>query len=189
MTTGPAALGRAQHASVLRLRPVERGGQKGTQSNWREKQARICVLCDAFCSHTAPPRVKGVHQPRDSAVFVSKRTITAAAAAAANNNRNNPPLSHRSTMDSERAQAVKGRRGESSSTQSTAFELCSSPQLRPPVHHRCRVFGLLRLGLTAAHAAAKDATCSTVVLLANLSRLPHCRSTEAGALVWWASLC
>ena len=28
LTTGPAALGRAQHASVLRLRPVERGGQK-----------------------------------------------------------------------------------------------------------------------------------------------------------------
>ena len=27
LTTGPAALGRAQHASVLRLRPVERGGQ------------------------------------------------------------------------------------------------------------------------------------------------------------------
>jgi hypothetical protein len=28
LTTGPAALGRAQHASVLRLRPVERGGAK-----------------------------------------------------------------------------------------------------------------------------------------------------------------
>ena len=28
LITGPAALGRAQHASVLRLRPVERGGQK-----------------------------------------------------------------------------------------------------------------------------------------------------------------
>ena len=28
LTTSPAALGRAQHASVLRLRPVERGGQK-----------------------------------------------------------------------------------------------------------------------------------------------------------------
>ena len=24
--------------------------RKGAQSNWREKQARICVLCDAFCS-------------------------------------------------------------------------------------------------------------------------------------------
>ena len=30
------------------------------------------MLCDAFCSHTALPRVKGVHQPRDSAVFFSK---------------------------------------------------------------------------------------------------------------------
>ena len=37
------------------------------------------MLCDAFCSHTALPRVKGVHQPRDSAVFFSKQTATAAA--------------------------------------------------------------------------------------------------------------
>ena len=29
------------------------------------------MLCDAFCSHTALPRVKGMHQPRDSAVFFS----------------------------------------------------------------------------------------------------------------------
>ena len=27
--------------------------RKGTQSNWRGKQARICVLCDASSSHTA----------------------------------------------------------------------------------------------------------------------------------------
>ena len=135
-----------------------------------------CVLL----THSAATSQRRAPAPRQRCIF-SKRTITAAAAA---NNRNNPPLSHRSTMDSERAQAVKGRRGESSSTQSTAFALCS-PQLRPPVHHRCRVFDLLRLGLTAA----KDATCSAVVWLASLSRLPHCRSTEAGALVWWASLC
>ena len=30
------------------------------------------MLCDAFCSHTALPRAKGVHQPRDSAVFPLK---------------------------------------------------------------------------------------------------------------------
>ena len=53
--------------------------RKGTQSNWSGKQARICVLCDAFCSNTALPRVKGVHQPRGSAVFSSKQTTTAAA--------------------------------------------------------------------------------------------------------------
>ena len=33
--------------------------RKDTQSNWREKQVSICVLCDAFCSHTALPRAKG----------------------------------------------------------------------------------------------------------------------------------
>ena len=32
------------------------------------------MLCDAFCSHTALPRAKGAHQPRDSAVFFSKQT-------------------------------------------------------------------------------------------------------------------
>ena len=38
------------------------------------------MSCDAFCcSHTALPRVKGMHQPRDSAVFFSKQTATAAA--------------------------------------------------------------------------------------------------------------
>ena len=30
------------------------------------------MLCDAFCSHTALSRAKGVHQPRDSAVFFLK---------------------------------------------------------------------------------------------------------------------
>jgi len=34
--------------------------RKGTQSDWWEKHARICVLCDAFCSHTALPRGPGV---------------------------------------------------------------------------------------------------------------------------------
>ena len=30
------------------------------------------MLCDAFCSHTALPRAKGMQQPRDSAVFPLK---------------------------------------------------------------------------------------------------------------------
>ena len=30
------------------------------------------MLCDAFCSHAALPRVKDVHQPRESAVFSLK---------------------------------------------------------------------------------------------------------------------
>ena len=30
------------------------------------------MLCDAFCSHTALPRARGMHQPRDSAVFSLK---------------------------------------------------------------------------------------------------------------------
>ena len=64
------------HACLITLDYVLR---KGTQSNGRGKQARICVLCDAFCSHTALPRVKGVHQPRDSAVSFSKQTATATA--------------------------------------------------------------------------------------------------------------
>ena len=56
----------------VRLITLHYVSTKGTQSNWSEKQARICVLCDAFCSHTALPRAKGIHQPRDSAVFPSK---------------------------------------------------------------------------------------------------------------------
>ena len=35
--------------------------RKGTQSNWSGMQAMICVLCDAFCSHTALPRLR--HRP------------------------------------------------------------------------------------------------------------------------------
>ena len=34
------------------------------------------MLCDAFCPHTALPRVKGMHQPRDSAVFFSTKQIS-----------------------------------------------------------------------------------------------------------------
>ena len=52
--------------------------RKGTQSNWSEKQARICVLCDEVYSHTALPRVKGMHQPRGSAVFPQNTIATAA---------------------------------------------------------------------------------------------------------------
>ena len=59
------------------------------------------MLCDAFCSHTAVPRAKGMHQPRDSAVFFSKQTATAAA-------RNQYTSIQR---DSGRAQTVKGGEG------------------------------------------------------------------------------
>ena len=45
-----------------------------------------------FAPHTALPRVKGVHQPRDSAVLFSKQTATA-------------------TSNREWAQAVKGGEG------------------------------------------------------------------------------
>ena len=31
------------------------------------------MLCDAFCPHTALPRAKGMHQPRDSAIFFSTK--------------------------------------------------------------------------------------------------------------------
>jgi len=41
LTTGPAALGRAQHASVLRLRPAERGGQKYTYSCDRALEVNV----------------------------------------------------------------------------------------------------------------------------------------------------
>ena len=45
-------------------------------------------MCDAFCSHTALPRVKGVHQPRDSAVFLLKT----------NNHSSNKQYSHSLTV-------------------------------------------------------------------------------------------
>ena len=38
----------------------------------RKEQARVCMLCDAFCSHTALLRAKGVHQPRDSSAVFSQ---------------------------------------------------------------------------------------------------------------------
>ena len=128
--------------------------RKGAQSNWREKQARICVLCDAFCSHTALPPVKGVHQPRDCAVFFFKtnaalpegpafsflnyynhsgsKATTADIQLTATNSRNSPPpFSHRSTINSnsKRTQAVKGGKGEGSSTQTAGFTVCETESL------------------------------------------------------------
>ena len=39
---------------LVRLITLDCVLRKGTQSNWRGKQARICVLCDAFCpTHSA----------------------------------------------------------------------------------------------------------------------------------------
>ena len=65
--------------------------------------------------HTTLPRVKGVHQPRDSAVFFLKT-----------NNHSGSARPARKAY-SERAQAVEGgKRGESSSS------LHSAPPLSPP---------------------------------------------------------
>ena len=52
------------------------------------------MLCDAFCSHTALPRVKGAHQPRASAVFLFENTIRG---------RGKEQSSHRNIPDMKRA--------------------------------------------------------------------------------------
>ena len=39
---------RRRRDATSRLIKLDYISRKGTQSNWREKQARICVLCDAF---------------------------------------------------------------------------------------------------------------------------------------------
>jgi len=78
------------------------------------------VLCDAFCSHTALPRAKGVHQARDSAVLFSKTNGL-------------PYLKPRvGTADGE------GRGRRSSSTEQTPSAFCPS-RPRPSVRHRCQV--------------------------------------------------
>ena len=61
-----------------------------------------------------------------------------------------PTLSHRKTINNQRTQTVKGRRGEGSSTQLNTFTLCS-PHFRPPVHYRRQVRGPNRLGLVYRH--------------------------------------
>ena len=121
--------------------------------------------------HTALPRVKGMHQPRDSAVFFPKQTAPAAACEqrasvqqayskqaqavkgvkrgravihilplpffarlcniagrrlSAQHSHPPPTLSHRKTINNQRTQTVKGRRGEGSSTQLNTFALCSA---------------------------------------------------------------
>ena len=110
------------------------------------------MLCDAFCSHTALPRVKGMHQPRDSAVFSSKQTATATAG------------DRRATSNSEQAQTVKGGGVGGSSTQLNTFTLCP-PRLRPPVSAlretnegtglRRRMQGGPRINYVAARPAAR----------------------------------
>ena len=56
------------------------------------------------------------------------------------------PPPPRGTSNSERAQAVKGGKGEAAVHRTPAFTLCS-PRLRPPVHHRCQAFGPCHPGL------------------------------------------
>ena len=93
--------------------------KKGTQSN---KQARICVLCGAFCSHTALPRAKGMHQPRrDSAVFFSKQTATAA-------------MGDQRMCIQRAGTGGEGQKKGGSSSSHSALSL-----LRPPVRHRFQV--------------------------------------------------
>ena len=131
-----------------------------------------------FAPHTALPRVKGVHQPRDSAVFFSKQTATATAGGrrasveqvgtGGEGRRRGravihilppplrcPPVRHRwqaiprtpppptpppppppphdTSQTASRAQAVKGRQGEGSSTQ-TIRSHSAPPDFRPPVY-------------------------------------------------------
>ena len=93
--------------------------RKGAQSNWRGKQARICVLCDAFCpTHSAATSQRHAPAPRQRCIFLKTNSHSDSRRPA-----------------SERAQAVKGRRGESSSAQ-TYYAHTLLPHLRPPVHRR-----------------------------------------------------
>ena len=83
-----------------------------------------------FAPHTALPRVKGVHQPRDSAVFFSKQTATAS--------------SSRRPDDREWTQAVKGGEGRA------AVRSNSASRSAPPVP--------ARLCTTAVSVARKTRT-------------------------------
>ena len=45
--------------------------RKGAQSNWSGKQARICVLCDAFCpTHSAATSQRHAPAPRQRCLFL-----------------------------------------------------------------------------------------------------------------------
>ena len=105
--------------------------RKGTQSNWREKQARICVLCDAFCLHlhTALPRVKGVHQPRDSAVFpLQTNNRSSSSSKQQKQPAPLPPKHHRQRTGT-------GDEGQKRGEQQYAIDCVQTlpPRLRPPV--------------------------------------------------------
>ena len=54
----------------LRLITLDYVLRKGTQSNWSGKQARICVLCDAFCpTHSAATSQRRAPAPRQRCIF------------------------------------------------------------------------------------------------------------------------
>ena len=55
-----------------------RGGGPAPAKAAREPRPGLAVFFFRF-SRTALPRAKGMHQPRDSALFFSKQTATAAA--------------------------------------------------------------------------------------------------------------
>ena len=59
------------------------------------------MLCDAFCSHTALPRVKGVHQPRENAILSLKTNNHSSS-------NNNPPIKRPLSPRPYNAAAPKG---------------------------------------------------------------------------------
>ena len=73
----------------LRVAPRRRRGwrlitldcvlRKGTQSNWRGKQARICLLCDAFCpTHSAATSQRHAPAPRQRCIFLKTNSHSTA---------------------------------------------------------------------------------------------------------------
>ena len=57
--------------NVLRLITLDYVLRKGAQSNWSGKQARICVLCDAFCpTHSAATSQRHAPAPRQRCIFL-----------------------------------------------------------------------------------------------------------------------
>ena len=57
--------------SCSRLITLDYVLRKGTQSNWSGKQARICVLCDAFCpTHSAATSQRRAPAPRQRCIFL-----------------------------------------------------------------------------------------------------------------------
>ena len=134
------ARAKSKWANLITLDYVLR---KGAQSNWSGKQARICVLCDAFCpTHSAATSQRHAPAPRQRCIFLKtnshsdSRRLAQGAITGVLTGRGSPPYGHAPPLSAPLASAPPCKKSGRQMTQKKRQKKQKNPPPppSPPSH-------------------------------------------------------